>query len=40
MDMEELTALIRDEIANLIGDDAPVQPFDFSKKPYIILVVE
>jgi len=39
VDMEELTALIRDEIANLIGDDAPVQPFDFSKKPYIILVV-
>ena len=39
VDMEELTALIRDEIANLIGEDAPVQPFDFSKKPYIILVV-
>ena len=39
VDMEELTALIRDEIANLIGDDAPVEPFDFSKKPYVILVV-
>ena len=39
VDMEELTALIRDEMANLMGDDAPVQPFDFSKKPYVILVV-
>ncbi|MBQ1913450.1 MAG: signal recognition particle-docking protein FtsY [Bacteroidales bacterium] len=38
--MEELVALIRDEIALLIGeDDAPVQPFDFSKKPYVMLVV-
>ena len=37
---EELVALIRDEIALLIGeDDAPVQPFDFSKKPYVVLVV-
>lgn len=40
VDMEELTALIRDEIAKLIGeDDSPVQPFDFSKKPYVVLVV-
>ncbi len=39
VDMEELVALIRDEIANLMGDDAPVQPFDFSKKPYIMLIV-
>ena len=39
MDMEELTAIIRDEIANLMGDDAPVVPFDFSKKPYVMLVV-
>lgn len=39
VDMEELTAIIRDEIANLMGEDAPVQPFDFSKKPYVILVV-
>ena len=39
LDMEELVALIRDEIANLMGDDAPVQPFDFSKKPYIMLIV-
>ena len=39
VDMEELTAIIRDEIANLMGDDAPVQPFDFSKKPYVMLIV-
>ena len=40
VDMEELTALIRDEIAKLMGeDDTPVQPFDFSKKPYVVLVV-
>ncbi len=38
--MEELVAIIRDEIAKLIGeDDVPVVPFDFSKKPYVILVV-
>ena len=39
VDMEERTAIIRDEIANLMGDDAPVVPFDFSKKPYVVLVV-
>ena len=40
VDLEELTAIIRDEIANLIGeDDTPVQAFDFSKKPYVVLVV-
>ncbi|MBR0246623.1 MAG: signal recognition particle-docking protein FtsY [Bacteroidales bacterium] len=40
VDMEELTAIIRDEIASLIGpDDGPVQAFDFSKKPYVMLVV-
>ena len=39
VDMEELTAIIRDEIANLMGPDEPVQPFDFSKKPYVMLVV-
>ena len=39
VDMEELTAIIRDEIANLMGLDEPVQPFDFSKKPYVMLVV-
>ena len=40
VDMEELVALIRDEIALLVGkDDAPVQPFDFSHKPYVMLIV-
>ena len=39
VDLEELTAIIRDEIANLMGPDEPVQPFDFSKKPYVMLVV-
>ena len=40
VDMEELVAIIRDEIAKLIGeDDTPVQPFDFSKKPYVMLIV-
>ena len=39
VDMEELTAIIRDEIANLMGEDAPVVPFDFGKKPYVGLVV-
>ena len=39
VDMEELTAIIRDEISNLMGPDEPVQPFDFSKKPYVMLVV-
>jgi fused signal recognition particle receptor len=39
VDMEELTALIRDEIANLMGPDEPVQPFDFTKKPYVMLIV-
>ena len=41
----ELTDMLRDEIATLlnIGDDqtkdVPVVPFDFSKKPYVIMVV-
>ena len=39
VDMAELTAIIRDEIANLMGPDTPVQPFDFSRKPYVMLVV-
>ena len=37
--MDELVDLIRDEIGKLVGDDAPVEPFDFSKKPYVMLVV-
>ena len=39
VDMEELTAIIRDEIANLMGPDEPVQPFNFEKKPYVMLIV-
>ena len=39
VDMEELTAIIRDEIANLMGPDQEVKPFDFSKKPYVMLIV-
>jgi len=38
--MEELVAIIREEIAALIGEnDAPVVPFDFSRKPYVMLIV-
>ena len=40
--MDELVDLIRDEIGKLLnvnGNEAPVQPFDFSKKPYVMLVV-
>lgn len=40
--MEELTDILRDEIANLLNvkeDEGPVQPFDFSKKPYVMMVV-
>ena len=40
--MDELVDLIRDEIGKLLnvnGDEAPVEPFDFSKKPYVVLVV-
>ena len=40
--MDELVDLIRDEIGKLLnvdGEDAPVEPFDFSKKPYVMLVV-
>ena len=40
VDMEELVGIIREEIAALVGEgDAPVQPFDFSKKPYVMLIV-
>ena len=40
--MDELVDLIRDEIGKLLNvdeNDAPVQPFDFSKKPYVMIVV-
>ena len=42
MSMDELVDILRDEIAKLLNvseEDAPVEPFDFSKKPYVILVV-
>ena len=41
--LEELTGMLRDEIGRLLdisGDkDETVKPFDFSKKPYVIMVV-
>jgi len=40
--MDELVELIRDEIGKLLDIDGPVAevvPFDFSKKPYVVLVV-
>lgn len=37
MSFDELVGLLRDEISNLIDDGGPA--FDFSKKPYVILVV-
>lgn len=39
---EELIAMLRDEIGTLLdvdGNDAPAPVFDFSKKPYVIMVV-
>ena len=39
---DELVEILRDEIATLLNvqdDDAPVVPFDFSKKPYVVMVV-
>ena len=37
MSFDELVGLLRDEISRLIDDGGPA--FDFSKKPYVILVV-
>ena len=37
MSFDELVGLLREEIGALVGDS--VAPFDFSKKPYVILVV-
>ena len=37
MSFDELVGILRDEISRLIDDDAV--PFDFSKKPYVMLVV-
>ena len=45
MSMDELVDILRDEIAKLLNvsasdaEDAPVVPFDFSKKPYVMMVV-
>ena len=43
MNLNELVEILRDEIAKLLkvdeGEDDSVQPFDFSKKPYVMLVV-
>ena len=42
MSLDELVELLRDEIGKLLdvdGSDVPVEPFDFSKKPYVVLVV-
>ncbi len=39
--IEELAGMLREEIGLLlnVGDDRPVEPFDFSKRPYVMLVV-
>ena len=37
MSFDELVSLLRDEIGKLV--DAGTEPFDFGKKPYVILVV-
>ncbi|MBO7077389.1 MAG: signal recognition particle-docking protein FtsY, partial [Bacteroidales bacterium] len=37
MSFDELVGLLREEIGALVGES--VAPFDFSKKPYVILVV-
>ena len=45
MSFDELVSLLRDEISKLLvldpdkPSDAPVLPFDFTKKPYVIMVV-
>lgn len=42
MSFDELVEMLRDEISKLLdvdGPDAPVQAFDFSKKPYVMMVV-
>ncbi|MBS7317856.1 MAG: signal recognition particle-docking protein FtsY [Bacteroidales bacterium] len=40
--IEELTEMLREEIGALMKvdeEDGPVEPFDFSKKPYVMMVV-
>ena len=40
MSMDELVDMLREEIALLMNvEDAPAEPFDFSKKPYVMMVV-
>ena len=42
LSFEELVGLLREEIGALLdvdNADAPVEPFDFSRKPYVIMVV-
>lgn len=43
MSIDELVEILRDEIAQLLdvreGEDDVVVPFDFSKKPYVMMVV-
>ena len=42
MSMDELVEILRDEIGQLLNvsdSEAPAQPFDFSKKPFVMLVV-
>lgn len=42
MSMEELVDMLKDEIGKLldeIGNAGEVEPFDFSKRPYVVLVV-
>jgi len=39
MSFEELVAMLKDEIALLMGTGEEVRPFDFSKKPFVIMVV-
>ena len=42
LSFEELVGLLREEIGGLLdvdGAEGPVEPFDFSKKPYVMMVV-
>ena len=44
LSLDELIEILRDEISILLNvkdelSDGPVQPFDFSKKPYVVMVV-
>ena len=41
MSFDELVDLLHDEISRLldVSEDSPAEPFDFSKKPYVIMVV-